>query len=29
MAEEYIKRSDVLKCILESRDGIDWGQRYD
>lgn len=29
MADEYIKRKDVLECIKESRDGIDWGQSED
>lgn len=29
MAEEFIKRKDVLECIKESRDGIDWGQSED
>ena len=26
---DYIKRKDVLECIKESRDGIDWGQSED
>lgn len=26
---DYIKREDVLECIKESRDGIDWGQSED
>ena len=29
MVEDYIKRKDVLECIKESRDGIDWGQSED
>ena len=29
MVDEYIKRKDVLECIKESRDGIDWGQSED
>lgn len=29
MPDEYIKRKDVLECIKESRDGIDWGQSED
>ena len=26
---EYISRQTVLRCIKESRDGIDWGQSED
>ena len=29
MADEYIKRKNVLECIKESRDGMDWGQSED
>lgn len=29
MTNDYIHRQTVLRCIKESRDGIDWGQSED
>ena len=29
MANDYLSRETILRCIMESRDDIDWGQSED